>query len=185
MNHDPSTPTFRPGGDTGAPRTHTIPALSERLDAVSKAAHIELVRASENKADLLLAWGGVAYGVLVTLILTGPARFPGNGRYGVVLALIMLSLAVMLILITVRPRIPKDGGPRIITYAKAPTPQALIDLMNAEAAEADKYELSLANDALLICQTALAKHRNLRWAVDLIIASIATLTVTVFLERLI
>ena len=49
MNHDPSTPTFRPGGDTGAPRTPTIPALSERLDAVSKAAHIELVRASETR----------------------------------------------------------------------------------------------------------------------------------------
>ena len=102
-NHDPSTPTRR------ATPTHparTPSQLSASDSTPSKAAHIELVRASENKADLLLAWGGVAYGVLVTLILTCPARFPGNGRYGVVLALIMLSLAVMLILITVRPRIP-------------------------------------------------------------------------------
>ncbi|MER5326723.1 Pycsar system effector family protein [Streptosporangium roseum] len=185
MNHDPTAPTSHPGGDSGAAHTYMTPALRERLDSVSKTAHIELVRASENKAGLLLSWGGVAYGVLVTLILTGPARFPGIGRFGVILALLMLSMAVMLILITVRPRIPKDGGPRIITYAKAPTPQALIDLMHAEAAEAGRYELSLANDALLACQIAVIKHRNLRWAVDLIVVSIVTLTVTVFLERLI
>ncbi|GAA3472214.1 Pycsar system effector family protein [Nonomuraea roseola] len=185
MKHDPTTPTPRLEGDIGAPDKHIAPALRERLDAVNKTAYVELVRASETRAGLLLSWGGVAYGVLVTLILTGPAQFPGIGRVGVVMALIMLSIAVMLILYTVRPRIPKHGGPRIITYAQAPTPEALIDLMHVEEAEAGRYELALANDALLACKIAVLKHRNLRWAVDLIVASIATLTVTVFLERLI
>ncbi|MEU4704601.1 hypothetical protein [Nonomuraea dietziae] len=35
---------------------------------------------------------------MVTLVLTGPARFPGLGRFGVIIALVLLSVAVLLIL---------------------------------------------------------------------------------------
>ncbi|WP_344973489.1 Pycsar system effector family protein [Streptosporangium fragile] len=157
------------------------PFLRDRLDAATAAARAELISASEKRAGLLLSWAGVAYGAMVTLILTGPARFPGIGRLGVIVALILLSAAVMLILITIRPLSPQRGGMRILSYADEPTPQALIERMNAETAD---YELFLATDALRIARVARAKHRNLRWAVDLIVTGITIMTVTVFLERL-
>ncbi|MER7205936.1 Pycsar system effector family protein [Streptosporangium sp. NPDC000239] len=157
------------------------PLLRERLDAAVVSARAELISASEKRAGLLLSWAGVAYGVLVTLILTGPARFPGIGRFGVVLALILLTVAVTLILFTIRPLSPRRGGLRVLGYADVPTPQALIERMNTETSD---YELFLATDALWIARVARTKHRNLRWSVDLIVAGIVTMTVMVFLERL-
>ncbi|WP_433247058.1 Pycsar system effector family protein [Streptosporangium sp. CA-135522] len=182
MNHHPAEPGphAEDGGDTQ--HVSMSPILRNRLDNVTTAARDELISASEKRAGLLLSWSGVAYGVVVTLILTGPARFPGIARFGVIVALILLSAAVMLILLTVRPLSPKHGGLRILAYAQAPTPQALIEQMNAEIKD---YELFLASDALRIAKIARAKHRNLRWSVDLIVIGITIMTVTVFLERLI
>ncbi|MDP9868031.1 MULTISPECIES: Pycsar system effector family protein [Streptosporangium] len=182
MNHGPATSSGLPGDDSGARHASMSPFLRDRLDAATAAARAELISASEKRAGLLLSWAGVAYGVMVTLILTGPARFPGIGRFGVILALILLSAAVLLILITIRPPSPGQGGQRILAYAEEPTPQALIERMNAETAD---YELFLATDALRIARIARTKHRNLRWSVNLIVTGITVMTVTVFLERLI
>ncbi|MFE3448169.1 Pycsar system effector family protein [Nonomuraea sp. NPDC059194] len=157
------------------------PFLRDRLDAATATARAELVSASERRAGLLLSWSGVAYGVMVTLIVTGPARFPGVGRFGVILALILLSAAVLLILITIRPLSSEQGGQRVLAYAEEPTPEALIERMNAETKD---YELFLAADALQIVRVARTKHRNLRWAVNLIVTAITLMTVVVFLERL-
>ncbi|MEU7899855.1 Pycsar system effector family protein [Nonomuraea sp. NPDC049152] len=158
------------------------PFLRERLDAAVTSARAELISASERRAGLLLSWAGVAYGALVTLILTGPARFPGLGRFGVIAALILLTAAVVLILITIRPLSAGRGGAKVLEYAKAPTPQDLIEQMSAEARE---YDLFLATNALQIARVAHMKNRNLRWAVDLIVTGITTMTVMVFLEHLI
>ncbi|WP_031171418.1 Pycsar system effector family protein [Streptosporangium roseum] len=182
MNHTPAVPGAYSGDDGNARHVSMSPLLRERLDAVTAAARAELISASEKRAGLLLSWAGVAYGVMVTLVLTGPARFPGIGRFGVMLALILLSVAVMLILLTVRPLSARHGGQRILAYADEPTPQALIKRMNAETKD---YELFLATDALQFARIARIKHRNLRWSVDLIITGITVMTATVFLERLI
>ncbi|MFI6803259.1 Pycsar system effector family protein [Streptosporangium canum] len=181
-NHDPAASGAPSGEGNGAQHVSMSPLLRERLDAVTAAARTELVSVSEKRAGLLLSWAGVAYGVMVTLILTGPARFPGLGRFGVILALILLSVAVMLILITIRPLSAKRGRQRILAYADESTPQALIGRMNAEIKD---YELFLATDALQFARIARAKHRKLRWAVDLVVAGVTVMTVTVFLERLI
>ncbi|MGV9776524.1 Pycsar system effector family protein, partial [Streptosporangium sp. NPDC003464] len=95
MNHGPATSSGLPGDDSGARHASMSPFLRDRLDAATAAARAELISASEKRAGLLLSWAGVAYGVMVTLILTGPARFPGIGRFGVILALILLSAAVL------------------------------------------------------------------------------------------
>ncbi|MEU7855954.1 Pycsar system effector family protein [Nonomuraea sp. NPDC049141] len=181
MNHEPDTPSGHSGDDNGARRQPMSPLLRDRLDAAASAARAELISAIEKRAGLLLSWAGVAYGVIVTLILTGPARFPGLARFGVILALILLSAAVLLILITIRPLSPEHGGMRILTYADEPTPQALIARMNAEI---EDYELFLATDALRVARIARAKQRSLRWVVDLIVAGITVMSVMVFLERL-
>lgn len=181
MNHDPASPDARSGDGSSTPHVAMSPFLRDRLDAATAAARAELISASEKRAGLLLSWAGVAYGVMVTLILTGPARFPGIGRFGVILALILLSAAVLLILITIRPLPPQRSGMRILTYADEPTPEGLIERMNAETRD---YELFLATDALQIARVARSKHRNLRLAVDLIIAGITTMSIMVFLERL-
>lgn len=181
MNHNPAAPDSRSGDDSGAQQVSMSPILRDRLDAATAAARAELISAVEKRAGLLLSWAGVAYGVVVTLILTGPARFPGIGRFGVILALILVSAAVMLILFTIRPSL-RQGQLRVLGYAKAPTPQALIEQMDAEV---KNYDLFLAEDALRMAKIARSKHRNLRWAVDLIITGITTMTITVFLERLI
>ncbi|MFI7438762.1 Pycsar system effector family protein [Nonomuraea indica] len=120
--------------------------------------------------------------MVVTLVLTGPARFPGLGRFGVIAALILLSAAVTLILITIRPLSADRGGPRILAYAKAATPESLIEQMNADTRD---YDLYLATSALEIARVASVKNRNLRWSVDLIVTGITVMTVMVFLERLI
>ncbi|MBB2910602.1 hypothetical protein FHS43_001865 [Streptosporangium becharense] len=180
MNHDPAAPGAY-SGDDGAQHVSMSPFLRDRLDAATTAARAELISVSEKRAGLLLSWAGIAYGAMVTLILTGPARFPGIGRFGVIVALILLSVAVLLILITIRPLSAERGGQRILSYADEPTPQALIARMNAETKD---YELFLATDALKFARVARAKHRHLRWSVDLIVTGITIMTVTVFLERL-
>lgn len=182
MNHDPAASGAHAEDDISQPDVSMSPFLRDRLDAATTAARAELISASERRAGLLLSWAGVAYGVLVTLILTGPARFPGLGRFGVIAALILLSAAVMLILITIRPLSADRGGPKILAYAKAPSPEALIEQMNAETRN---YDLFLATSALEIARVARVKNRNLRWAVDLIVTGITVMTVMVFLERLI
>ncbi|MBT2234306.1 Pycsar system effector family protein [Nonomuraea sp. NEAU-A123] len=182
MNHDPTASDAHAGDDSAAQHVPLSPFLRDRLDAATTAARAELISASERRAGLLLSWAGVAYGVVVTLILTGPARFPGPGRFGVIAALILLSMAVLLILITIRPVSAERGGSKILSYAKAPTPEALIEQMNAETKD---YELFLAATALEIARVARAKNRNLQWAVDLIVTGITIMTVMVFLEHLI
>ncbi|MEV4162109.1 Pycsar system effector family protein [Nonomuraea dietziae] len=181
MNHDQAAPGAHSGDDSGARHPGIPPVVRDRLDAAATAARAEVISATQQRAGLLLSWAGVAYGVVVTLILTGPAQFPGLGRFGVIVALIMLSAAVMLILITIRP-LSSKREPRILSYAEAPTPQALIEQMNAETKD---YELIMATDALQLVQVARTKNRNLRWAVDLIVTGITIMTVMVFLERLI
>ncbi|WP_084962807.1 Pycsar system effector family protein [Thermoactinospora rubra] len=181
MNQDPAASGARSRDDGSAHRLDISPVVRDRLAAAATVARAELISDSQQRAGLLLSWAGVAYGVVVTLILTGPARFPGIGRFGVIVALIMLSAAVMLILVTIRP-VSAKRGPRIFSYAEASTPQALIERLNAETAN---YELLMATDALQLVRVARTKNRNLRWAVDLIVTGITIMTITVFLERLI
>ncbi|MEV4062403.1 Pycsar system effector family protein [Nonomuraea dietziae] len=182
MNHDPAAPDARSGDDGGAQQVSMSPFLRDRLDAATAAARAELISASEKRAGLLLSWAGVAYGVMVTLVLTGPARFPGLGRFGVIIALVLLSVAVLLILLTIRPLSAEHGGQKVLAYADEPTPQALIERMEADT---KNYELFLATEALRFARVARAKHRYLRWSVDLVISAITVMTATVFLERLI
>ncbi|MFD1937041.1 Pycsar system effector family protein [Nonomuraea mangrovi] len=181
MNHDQAAPGAHSGDDGGARSPDIPPLVRDRLDAAANVARAEVISTSQQRAGLLLSWAGVAYGAVVTLILTGPARFPGIGRFGVIVALILLSAAVMLILVTIRP-LSSKREPRILSYASAPTPQALIEQLNAETRD---YDLIIASDALQFVQVASAKNRNLRWAVDLIVVGITIMTITVFLERLI
>lgn len=181
MNQDPAASGGRFGDDRDARHLDLSPVVRNRLDAAATVARAELISASQQRAGLLLSWAGVAYGVVVTLILTGPARFPGIGRFGVIVALILLSVAVMLILVTIRP-LSARSEPRIFTYADAPTPRALIERMNTEAEDQD---LLMATDALQLVKVARTKNRNLRWAVDLIVTGITIMTITVFLERLV
>ncbi|MFG3437733.1 Pycsar system effector family protein [Nonomuraea sp. NPDC047897] len=182
MTNDPTASGAHPDDGLDQPRVSMSPFLRDRLDAATTAARAELISASERRAGLLLSWSGVAYGVVVTLILTGPARFPGIGRFGVIAALILLSAAVMLILVTIRPAGGERGGPKILAYADETTPEALIERMNADTKD---YDLFLATDALRIARVARVKNRNLRWAVDLIVTGITVMTIMVFLERLV
>ncbi|MGC5010350.1 Pycsar system effector family protein [Streptosporangium sp. DT93] len=180
-NHDPAAHGADSTDDGSARHVPMSPILRERLDAATTAARAELISVGEKRAGLLLSWAGVAYGVMVTLILTGPARFPGIGRFGVILALILLSTAVLLILVTIRPLPAARSGTRVLAYADESTPESLIERMNAEI---DDYELFLATDALRMTRVARVKNRNLRLAVDLIIMGITIMSITVFLERL-
>ncbi|MEU4231252.1 Pycsar system effector family protein [Nonomuraea sp. NPDC026600] len=178
MSHEHPGPSPEPGKGNAK---HPDPALKNALDATVDAAHAELVRAGEGKSGLLLSWAGAAFGVLGTLLVTGPAHFPGIARFGVILAILLLSIAVVLVLLTIRPELPKHGGPRAIAYARAASAQAVLDQVREQLAD---RELSLAGDALLFSRLALAKHRYLRWAVDLIVAAMATITITVVVPHL-
>ncbi|GAA3016916.1 Pycsar system effector family protein [Streptosporangium longisporum] len=183
MSHDHAGPG--PGFDDDATArpapTEPDPALKHALETAVTMAHAELVRAGESKSGLLLSWAGAAFGLLGTLLVTSPDHFPGIARFGVIVAVMMLSVAVVLILLTIRPTLPRHGRTATALYSATTTPQDVLDRIRAQLADG---ELSLARQTLLLSRLALVKHRYLQWAIDLIIAAIVILTITVALTRL-
>lgn len=182
MSQERTTPDHEPGNAATPPASpEPDPALREALNAAVATAHAELVRAGEGKSGLLLSWAGAAFGVLGTLLVTGPAHFPGIARFGVIAAILVLSMAVVLILFTIRPALPKHGGTGLIAYATAATAQDVLEQVRKELASS---ELSLAESAFQLSHLALTKHRHLRWAINLIVAAIGIITITLALQYL-
>ncbi|WP_433257722.1 Pycsar system effector family protein [Streptosporangium sp. CA-135522] len=182
MDHKRTRPSSTPG-DAAAPSASADAdlALQHALDVAAAVAHAELARAGEGKSGVLLSWAGAAFGVMSTLLVTGSARFPGIERFGVISAILLLAIAVVLTLLTIRPVLPKHGGPQFLAYARAATEQALLDQIRAQLADP---ELSLARDAFVFSRMALTKHRYLRRAIDLILVAMVIITITVALPHL-
>ncbi|MER6830812.1 Pycsar system effector family protein [Streptosporangium sp. NPDC000563] len=167
---------------TTTPSRNSVPAVGEQavmdaLHAAAAGARAELARAAEGKAGLLLSWAGGAFAVVATLAVTGPARLVGVALAGVWAAVLLIAGAVLLLLLTVLPTLPKRGGTGFVAYAELPNPAALLAQVRKEI-EIDKHGLVVAADAHRLSQLAVAKYRRVRWAVRLLVAAVVVLLVT-------
>ncbi|MFI7038386.1 Pycsar system effector family protein [Microbispora rosea] len=133
----------------------------------------ELARV-DAKAGLLVGWAGAALAVVITVTTaaTGTNRVPAVALTGLWAAAGLLGVAVVVLLLAVRPRIPRIGGTGFVVHARAASPAALLHTLTA--ADAANH---LAADVWLLSRLAVAKYRRLRLAVDFLIVALLVLAV--------
>ncbi|MDP9850313.1 Pycsar system effector family protein [Streptosporangium lutulentum] len=156
----------------------TVGAL-EILTHESLTVRAELARI-DAKAALLLSWAGGAFAVVAALGITGSANRPAAAMVGLWGAAALLATAVVVLLVAVRPRIPRTGGTGFIAHARADNGLALLAQLNL--AEADRLA-EVAAEVQLLSQIAVAKYATLRVAVDLLIAALVVLAIVLPLAK--
>jgi hypothetical protein len=156
----------------------TVGAL-EILSHESLTVRAELARA-DAKAALLLSWAGGAFAVVAALGITGSANLPTAAMVGLWGAAALLATAVVVLLIAVRPRIPRTGGTGFIAHARMTSGPAL--LASLALTEADRLA-EVAAEVQLLSRIAVAKYTTLRVAVDLLIAALAVLAIALPLAK--
>ncbi|WP_432862304.1 Pycsar system effector family protein [Microbispora rosea] len=149
----------------------TTPTLADLYEQAALV-RAELARV-DAKAGLLLGWAGAALAVVITI--TTAAATSTKGVPAVALAGLwgtagLLGVAVAVLLLAVRPRIPRIGGTGFVVHARAASPAALLHtLTTADAAD------HLIADVWLLSRLAVTKYRRLRLAVDLLIVALLVL----------
>ncbi|MBE3014306.1 hypothetical protein IL992_34790 [Microbispora sp. NEAU-D428] len=131
----------------------------------------ELARV-DAKAGLLLGWTGAALAVVisVTTAATSTNRVPTVALAGLWAAAGLLGLAVAVLLLAVRPRIPRIGGTGFVVHARAASPAALLHTLTTTDPAGD-----VAADVWLLSRLAVTKYRRLRLAVDLLMVALLVL----------
>lgn len=158
------------------PRPFTAPSSVDASTLADLHTEGALVRAElarvDAKAGLLLSWAGAALAVVITVTTaaTSTTRVPAVALAGLWAAAGLLGLAVAVLLLAVRPRIPRIGGTGFVVHARAASPAALLHtLTSADAAS------HVAADVWLLSRLAVAKYRRLRLAVDLLVVALLVL----------
>ncbi|MEU7938566.1 Pycsar system effector family protein [Microbispora bryophytorum] len=131
----------------------------------------ELARV-DAKAGLLLSWAGAALAVVITVTTAAisTTHVPATALAGLWAGAGLLGVAVVVLLLAVRPRIPRIGGTGFVVHARAASPAALLHTLTiADAAG------QVAADVWLLSRLAVAKYRRLRLAVDFLIVALVVL----------
>ncbi|WP_432929157.1 Pycsar system effector family protein [Microbispora sp. CA-135349] len=152
------------------------PAPADTVTLADLYAEASLVRAElarvDGKAGLLLSWAGAALAVVTaaTTAATSTTRVPAAALAGLWAAAGLLGVAVAVLLLAVRPRIPRTGGTGFVVHARAASPAALLHTLTAADAAGH-----LAADVWLLSRLAVTKYRRLRLAVDFLIVALLVL----------
>ncbi|MFI9176137.1 Pycsar system effector family protein [Streptomyces lincolnensis] len=149
---------------TAAPDTAPLTTcdLDKNLDDAVRDTDAKITR-TDSKASLLLAFDGVA---LAALAGAYDAQLPFAARaFGAGAALAMGAAAVLLFLV-VRPRLSGNDRASFPYWARLGDDRDVLASLTVDARVAQLRVLS---------QIALGKYLQLRWAIDLILASLALL----------
>lgn len=121
------------------------------------------------KANTLLAFALGLASAVVALAVTRPRIHPA-AMVAIGGAGVMLAAAAVLLLLAVRPHIPRKGGTGFVSIARAQDD----DSFRRVVIDARGYQHLRSMSAL-----AVAKYRTVRRAVDLVIAAVAVLVAAI------
>ncbi|MEV7012007.1 NUDIX domain-containing protein [Streptosporangium sp. NPDC051022] len=175
----PAAPQTFPAHALPVPVGEQVRAHLTRLDergaadliAATEAARAEIAR-TDTKSGILLAFTGTAFSVLAALVaLASGLAVPA--RVGLALAVVLLAVSSAVVLTVVRPALSRRGqGTGVLAHAEADSPEELLETL------ADDPETRQAADVICLAQIARSKHGRLRCAVDLILAALAVVVVS-------
>ncbi|SNT60642.1 NUDIX domain-containing protein [Streptosporangium subroseum] len=170
----------REGALAPVPTTPQLRARLERLDdsgaadliAETAAARTELMR-TDTKANTVLAFAGGAFSVLAALsVLASGLALPT--RVGLWVAVALLASASAVALTVIRPTLPRHGdGTGFTAHAAVGDVEELLDQLAADP------ESRRARDVIRLSQIACAKYRVLRTAVDLMLAALGVVVISI------
>lgn len=137
----------------------------------------ELVRADQ-KAAALLGLAGTATSVAIAVAALGSARLPGAARFALWVGVVVLAAAVVVLLLAVRPALPRRGrGVGWVLHANV-SPADVAEVPVADAERARVAEL------VYLSRLTRGKFGRIRAAVDLLLAALLVLLLTVGLAVL-
>ncbi|MFF3443674.1 Pycsar system effector family protein [Streptosporangium sp. NPDC002721] len=126
----------------------------------------ELARA-DSKATTLLGLAGTAVSVALAAATLGAARLPTLAQAAIWGAVTLLAAAVAVLLLTVRPYLPRPGAEvGWIAYAYS-SPEALAA---TPAADRERDQLT---ELIQLSQVARTKYARIRFAGDLLLGALA------------
>ncbi|MFD4528412.1 Pycsar system effector family protein [Streptomyces sp. NPDC058470] len=150
---------------TAAPDTMSLTAsydLDKNLDDAVRDTDAKITR-TDSKASLLLAFDGV---VLAAVVGAYDAQLPFAARAFGAAAALALGAAAVLLLLVVRPRLSGNDRSSFPHWARLNDDREILASLTVDARVARLRVLS---------QIALGKYVQLRWAIDLILGSLALL----------
>ncbi|MEZ7132676.1 Pycsar system effector family protein [Nonomuraea sp. AD125B] len=153
----------------------TAPAFPGALAVLARetdAVRAELARI-DAKANTLLAFTLGWLTAIVALAAAGP-RTTMLGAVALWTAGLVLVLVAAVLLWSVRPRLPRTGGTGFVAHARAHDGAELLTALAAQGNGA----LEAAGNLHLLSTIALAKNGLIRLAVDLMLADLVLLAVT-------
>lgn len=174
----------RAGTMTAAPvreyLRHLETAAAAELLAETDAARAELARI-DTKAGILLGVSGTAFSVLAALSVLA-SGLPAPARAGLGGAVTLLAVSSAIALTVIRPFLPRPGtGTGFVAHAALAVtgdPEQLLESL-ARAPEDRR-----ARDIIRLSAIAHTKYRRLRLAVDVLLAALAVLAITLPLGAL-
>jgi len=150
---------------TAAPDTAPLATscdLDRNLDDAVRDTDAKITR-TDSKASLLLAFDGV---VLAAVVGAYDAQLPFAARAFGAAAALALGAAAVLLLLVVRPRLSGNDRSSFPHWARLKDDREILASLTVDARVARLRVLS---------QIALGKYVQLRWAIDLILGSLALL----------
>ncbi|MFL4953308.1 Pycsar system effector family protein [Streptomyces sp. MMS24-I31] len=150
---------------TAAPDTEPLLTscdLDKNLDAAIGDTDAKITR-TDSKASLLLAFDGV---VLAAVVGAYNTQLPLAAKAFGTAAALTLGAAAVLLLLVVRPRLKGNDAASFPYWARLKDDRQILASLIVDARVARLRVLS---------QIALGKYVQLRWAIDLILASLALL----------
>lgn len=146
-------------------------AVGDSLKGVTEraAADVDATLARvDGKANMLLAFALGLASAVVALVVAHPRIHPA-AMVAIGGAGIMLATAAVLLLLAVRPYIPRTGGTGFVSYAHAKDD---VDLQRIVASHGFSHLRHMS-------ALAVAKFRTVRRAVDLVIAAVVVLVIAI------
>ncbi|RJL20185.1 Pycsar system effector family protein [Bailinhaonella thermotolerans] len=140
------------------------------LDAETTTARAELTRV-DTKVHLLLGFSGVAFTVVLTIVLT--AGMPTPARLLAAAGALGLAAAAAVLLRAIRPVLRTGSGTGLIAYARAADVDELLDVI------AEGTERHRAGDLLTLSRLVVTKYAKVRRATDILLIALVPLTLAV------
>lgn len=154
---------------SAAPTSHEGALTSARLESAIVAG--EFVRI-DGKTNTTLALGLGMLTAVAALILAGPRLAPAGQALAWVAAFALVA-AVALLLLAVRPSLPRTGGFGFVAHARARDADELARMLAARPASDETAEL------LRLSRMVRAKYRLIRRAVTLMLLALLALAAAV------
>lgn len=173
-------PALRGGHREGAGMTTTshtsFPGAPSVLARETDAVRAELARI-DAKANTLLAFTLGWLTAVVALAITGP-RVGLLGGIALWAAGILMSLAAVMLLLAVRPRMPRTGGTGFVAHARARDGAELLATLAGIQTSAQSTASAAADHLLTLSKITRDKNDLIRTAVNLLLADLLILSVT-------